>query len=69
MNVDVGLGGDLGGALWIRAMSGPASYAAVPHLLRVHRARNLADWNTYGIVGAIEQAGAVERNPPHSREG
>jgi hypothetical protein len=43
---------------------GTASYAAVPHLLRVHRIRDVADWNTYALVGAIEQGRSTENNPP-----
>jgi hypothetical protein len=43
---------------------GPASYAAVPHLLRVHRARDVADWNTYALVGIIELQRGKGRNPP-----
>jgi hypothetical protein len=42
---------------------GEASYAAVPELVRVHRARGFADWNTYALVGTIELARDAERNP------
>ena len=42
---------------------GTASYAAVPHLVRVHRIRDVADWNTYALIGAVEQARSAARNP------
>lgn len=35
---------------------GDASYAAVPHLVRIHRQRGIPDWNTYAIVATIELA-------------
>ena len=42
---------------------GTASYAAVPHLIDIHRARSLDTWQTYALVGTIElcRTGA---NPP-----
>jgi hypothetical protein len=43
---------------------GEASYAAVPHLVRIHRERGVADWNTYAIVATIELARDSARNPP-----
>jgi hypothetical protein len=42
---------------------GEASYAAVPHLVRVHRERRKFDWNTYAIVGVIELARDNGKNP------
>jgi hypothetical protein len=42
---------------------GEASYAAVPHLVRIHAARGVADWNTYGLVAIIEEARQRRRNP------
>ena len=42
---------------------GEASYAAVPHLVRVHAARGLPDWNTYALVATIEEARRDGRNP------
>jgi hypothetical protein len=42
---------------------GTASYAAVPHLLRVHRARDVPDWNTFGLIGVIELARSARQNP------
>jgi len=42
---------------------GEASYAAVPHLVRIHVARGVADANTYGLVAIIEEARLRGRNP------
>lgn len=42
---------------------GVASYAAVPHLLRVHRMRDVPDWNTFGLVGIIEHSRHANQNP------
>src|SRR5579862_2256300 len=43
---------------------GEASYAAVPHLVRIHRERAEVDGNTYGIVSTIELARDSRKNPP-----
>ena len=37
---------------------GVASYASVPHLVRIHAQRGIPDWNTYALIGTIE----IERN-------
>jgi len=42
---------------------GEASYAAVPHLVRIHRQRGVVDWNTYAIVATIELARGRGTNP------
>ena len=42
---------------------GPASFAAVPHLVRIHRARHSGDWTTYALVATVELARAKGRNP------
>lgn len=42
---------------------GEASYAAVPHLVRIHAVRNVADWNTYALVATIELCRLAGRNP------
>ncbi len=42
---------------------GDASYAAVPELVRIHRIRGGADWNTYALVGIIELARDKSTNP------
>ena len=33
-----------------------ASYAAVPHIVRIYQARRAPDWNAYALVGTIELA-------------
>jgi hypothetical protein len=43
---------------------GEASYAAVAALVRVHKARGVADWNTYGLAATIEEARQNPNNPP-----
>ena len=43
---------------------GEASYAAVPHLVRIHRKGSVTDWNTYAIVAVIELARGDGKNPP-----
>lgn len=42
---------------------GEVSYAAVPHLARIHAARGLNDWNTYALVAVIELARENGKNP------
>jgi hypothetical protein len=42
---------------------GAASYAAVPHLVRIYRKRGVIDWNTYAIVAVIELARGDGKNP------
>ncbi len=42
---------------------GSGSYAAVPHLVRIHRARGRVDWNTYALVATIELARGSKANP------
>jgi hypothetical protein len=42
---------------------GDASYAAVPHLVRIHRRRGAVNWNTYAIVAIIELARGQRENP------
>jgi hypothetical protein len=43
---------------------GEASYAGVPHLVRIYRERGVVDWNTYAIVAVIELARDGGKNPP-----
>jgi hypothetical protein len=43
---------------------GEASYAAVPHLVRIYRKGGAIDWNTYAIVAVIELARDDGKNPP-----
>ncbi|MCC8957055.1 hypothetical protein H8B02_27560 [Bradyrhizobium sp. Pear77] len=42
---------------------GEASYAAVPHLVRIYASRERADWNTYAFVAIIEGARLNPGNP------
>jgi hypothetical protein len=42
---------------------GEASYAAVPHLVRIYRSHDKPDWNTYAIVAIIELARERGTNP------
>ncbi len=42
---------------------GEASYAAVPHLVRIHEQRGVADWNTYALLAMIEEARQIGENP------
>jgi hypothetical protein len=42
---------------------GEASYAAVPHLVRIYRERGGDYWNTYAIVAIIELARGTGKNP------
>jgi hypothetical protein len=42
---------------------GEASYAAVPHLVRIYIARGVPDWNTYAIAATIDLARRQDHNP------
>jgi len=42
---------------------GEASYACVPHLVRIHRKSSLDAWNTYAIVAIIELSRGKGANP------
>jgi hypothetical protein len=42
---------------------GVASYAAVPHLVQIHQERDVADWQTYALIGTIEICRTRGRNP------
>jgi len=39
------------------------SFAAIPHLVRIHRQRGVVDWNTYSLAAAVELARGAGRNP------
>ena len=43
---------------------GEASYAVVPHLIAIHRERDVPDWQMYAIIACIEQCRTERRNPP-----
>lgn len=40
-----------------------ASYAFVPHLIRVYKERPTADWNIYAVVATIDLARIRNKNP------
>ena len=40
-----------------------ASYASVPHLVRIYKERPTANWNIYAIVATIELARKRNQNP------
>ena len=42
---------------------GEASFAAVPHLVRIHEHRGVPDWNTYALAAVIELARDRADNP------
>jgi hypothetical protein len=42
---------------------GEASYAAVPHIVRIYRERRGDRWRTFGLVALIELARGRSRNP------
>lgn len=42
---------------------GEGSFVAIPHLVRIHRKRNVVDWNTYAIAATVELARGTGRNP------
>jgi hypothetical protein len=42
---------------------GAGSFAAVPHLVRIHRLRGTPDWNTYALSATIELARGKNGNP------
>jgi hypothetical protein len=43
---------------------GEASYATVPHLVRIYRGLGQFDWNPYAIVALIELCRGERDNPP-----
>jgi hypothetical protein len=43
---------------------GEASYAAVPHLVRIHQATHSLDWNLYALASTIEIERHQKTNPP-----
>jgi hypothetical protein len=42
---------------------GLASFAVLPELVRIHKARGIADWNTYALAATIEAARDNPGNP------
>jgi len=43
---------------------GEASYAVVPHLVRIMASRPARDWNFYGLISTIEVERHRKSNPP-----
>ena len=43
---------------------GEASYAAVPHLVRIGKTLSSRDWNFYGLISCIEVERHRKTNPP-----
>jgi hypothetical protein len=41
-----------------------ASYAAVPHIVRIQQTRQFTDYNPYALIGIIELCRGVGKNPP-----
>jgi hypothetical protein len=54
---------ELWGELHHQGNVGEASYAAVPHIVRIHRQRGILDWNPYALVACIELARVQGNNP------
>src|SRR5260370_28931540 len=54
---------DLCTELYHQGDVGEASYAAVPHLVRIYEEQGIPDWNTYALVATIEEARQVGKNP------
>jgi hypothetical protein len=54
---------ELWGELHHQGNVGEASYAAVPHIVRIQRQRGIPDWNPYALVACIELARAQGNNP------
>jgi hypothetical protein len=51
------------GELYHQGDVGEASYATVPHLVRIYRQQAQINYNTYGLVATIELARAKGNNP------
>jgi hypothetical protein len=47
---------ELWGELHHQGDVGDASYAAVPHIVEIHRQSGIVNWNPYAIVACIESA-------------
>jgi hypothetical protein len=41
-----------------------ASYATIPHLVRICVSRNILDWNVFAITATIEDCRVFGKNPP-----
>jgi hypothetical protein len=49
--------------LYHQGSVGEGSFAALPHLVRIHRLRGIADWNTYALAATVELARGKDGNP------
>ena len=56
--------GELWGELHHQGDVGEASYAAIPHLVRVYASRPDRDWNLYAFAATIEIERHRRSNPP-----
>jgi hypothetical protein len=56
--------GELWNELHHKGDVGESSYAAVPHLARIHRTKRNLDWNLYALVSIIEIERLANTNPP-----
>jgi hypothetical protein len=54
---------DLWQELYHQGDVGEGSFAAVPHIVRIHQARGVVDWNAYSLVATIELARDKSGNP------
>ncbi len=63
-NGDASAWGDLWEDLHHQGDVDLASYAAVPHIVRIQQTRRSADYNAYGLIGVIELCRGVGKNPP-----
>jgi hypothetical protein len=54
---------ELWGELHHQGDVGEASFAAVPHIVRIYKRTKTIEWNTYAIVAIIELARNVGQNP------
>jgi hypothetical protein len=59
-----GMWNELWGELHHQGDVGEASYAAVPHLVRIHQATRSLDWNLYALASIIEIERHRKTNPP-----
>src|ERR1044071_9843077 len=62
--LDRGTWEELWGELHHQGDLGEASYAAVPHLIRLAAAAPKRDWNVYALVATIETERHRHNNPP-----
>ena len=54
---------DLWEELFHQGDVGEGSFAAVPHIVRIHQARGCVDWNPYALVATIELVRGRKGNP------